>query len=211
MNCAVVIYHKNVNNYPKHWIDKCVETLEQQTDQNFTVWELNYSGGLTGHSILTGKFEGRKHFYDVEFKDHSEAMNYIYTQAFLLNEVVFNVNIDDYYSHKRIAEQKKWLQFYDIVSANYVQVINDEEVKEEKLANRNLHDEIFNNHNVVSNPCHAMHKRVFEAQKFDGSLIPVEDLEYWKQALRNGFKIGIIPMPLHYYRIHGAQVGKTNH
>lgn len=210
MNYAVVIYHKNVHRYPPHWIEQCLKSLEAQTDQNFSVWELNYSGGLTRHSILQGRFEGRKHFYDVEFTDHSEAMNYIYSQAFLLNDVVFNVNIDDYYHPKRIEEQKKWLQFYDIVSSNYKHVVNDEQGKEELLSLHVVTDALFRNHNVVSNPCHAMHKRVFEAQKFDSRLIPYEDLEYWKLAVRNGFKIGIIPQALHYYRIHGTQVGKTN-
>lgn len=210
MKCAVVIYHKNVHNYPTHWIIKCLDSLERQTDQNFTVWELNYSGGLTRYSILQGRFDGRKHFYDVEFKDHAEAMNYIYSQAFLLNDVVFNVNIDDYYHPRRIEEQKKWLGFYDIVSSNYTHVINDEEMGEHYLSLYNIQAALFGNHNVVSNPCHAMRKCVFEKQKFDSSLIPFEDREYWKQAISNGFKIGIIPQSLHFYRIHHAQVGKGN-
>ena len=209
MKYAVVIYHKNVNSYPRQWIDKCVESLEFQTDQDFEVFELEYGNALSHHSILQSKFEGRKHYHNVEFSNHADAMNYIYSKAFLLCDVVFNVNIDDYYSVQRISQQKKWLEFYDIVSSDYRQVINEEEGNTEHLAAHDI-NMLFNNLNVVSNPCHAMHKRVFEKQKFNPELIPREDLEYWKQAVQNDFKIGIIPSVLHYYRIHGTQVGKGN-
>lgn len=211
MKYAVVIYHKNVNNYPAYWIDKCLQSLEAQTDKDFTVFELNY-GDVDQYSILRYRFNGmEKHFDNIQFDNHSDAMNFIYGKAFLLHDVVFNVNIDDYYHSKRIEEQKKWLAYNDIVSANYQHVEHDVETNIHNLSSFNVQQALMRNHNVVSNPCHAMHKRVFEKQKFDSKLIPYEDLEYWKLALRNGFRIGIIPQVLHYYRIHGNQVGKTNH
>ena len=206
MNYALVIYHKNVEKYPKEWIDRFILSLEDQTDQDFEVFELNY-GGKT-NSILEGKFIDRKKFYYNKFKDHADAMNYIYNIAFQNNDIVFNTNCDDYYSPKRISIQKKWLEKYDIVSSNYVKMMDDGQQHILKLSEFKL-SELFEGHNIISNPCHAMHRKVFEKQKFDGSLIPFEDLEYWKLALKNNFSIGIVPEELHFYRVYESQIGKT--
>lgn len=209
MKYGVVIYHKNVKTvYPPDWIEYFVDSIKGQSDQDFSVYEYDYGG--SGTSILNGKFENRKHFLSGIEANHADAMNTIYGKAIEDGcDVIFNTNVDDFYHKDRIKFQKIMLTKYDIVSSNYQQVHNG---KLGRIANLHLHtiDALFENLNVVSNPCHAMRRRVFEKLQFDGSLIPYEDLEYWKQCVQAGFSIRILPDILHYYRVYSTQIGKTD-
>lgn len=207
MKYALVLYHKNIAQYPLKWLVQFHASIADQSDKDFVIYELDYSDMPSNWQMFNDRQFNVEHFH-VPFKNHADAMNFIYAKAFETCDVVFNTNIDDYYSIARIEQQKEWLEKYDIVSSNYVQVVDGKEGRFENLAAKGLH--LLNaGINVVSNPCHAMHKRVFEKQQFDGSLIPYEDLEYWKMAVKNGFSIGIIPQTLHYYRVHGKQIGRS--
>ena len=40
---AVIFFHKNIKKiYKKEWINKCVETVLEQTDVLFDIFEINY-------------------------------------------------------------------------------------------------------------------------------------------------------------------------
>lgn len=113
--CCVIFFHKNINRmYKKRWINKCVQTILDQTYSDFDIFEINY--GSDNYSIFDGHNLNKKHYFFVkDYKTHTEAM------LFLLNicfeqynyDIVFNTNLDDYYHLERFN-----YQLNDIVNNN---------------------------------------------------------------------------------------------
>jgi hypothetical protein len=106
---AVIFYHSNIQNvYPERWISKCIDTILQQTHQDFDIFELNYGGDE--HTVFRWhlhKLNGRKYtFLSKRLDDHGMAMNflldYIFSQGY---DAVFNTNLDDFYAPTRFARQ----------------------------------------------------------------------------------------------------------
>ena len=93
---CLLLYHKNAKIlFKESWIRKCLESIENQTYQDFDVLELNY--GQTGHQLYKGSI-----FEHKMLKNHVEAMNYLIDIAKESYDYIFNSNIDDYYSPERI-------------------------------------------------------------------------------------------------------------
>lgn len=203
MKLGIALYHSNIDQYPKSWVRECVNSLYMQTSQDFTIYELNYG---SSHRITNEK----KYRYK-ELPSYVEAMNEIYEWIFEDCDLVANVNVDDYYAHGRIALEVPLLQWphnFDIVSCNYYITGEDGIVKRRTdFARLDVEKELLRGNNIVSNPGHIMKKAVFQKLKFDPALRPVEDLAYWQECIRAGFKIKIIPQAVHYRREHKMQEG----
>lgn len=205
MKVGVAFYYKNIEQYPAAWVNKCIDSMRNQTYNDFDVYVLNY-GEREDHSFsfLMGN---NYHYLHKPLNNYAEAMNYIYSKIFQDCEVAVNTNIDDYYNLKRIEILLKDLQDGADIASSNLRIINERNeitwsLKHDEM---NIYEQLKNGFNPVSNPCHIMKKRVFEKLHFDSTLVPAEDMSYWIKAIEAGFKIVINPQYLHYYRMHPNQ------
>ena len=106
---AVIFFHKNIYNiYNKYWIDKCVDSIVNQINVFFDIYEVNY--GNEDRSIFDNyNFSKKinKYFFKKDYKTHTEAMMFLLNKCFNENnyDIVFNTNLDDYYNNKRFIYQ----------------------------------------------------------------------------------------------------------
>jgi hypothetical protein len=116
---AVIFFHKNIYNiYNKYWIEKCVDSVINQINVEFDIYEINY--GNEDKSIFDNynfpkKFN--KYFFKKNYKTHTEAMIFLLNKCFFENkyDLVFNTNLDDYYNPYRFI----W-QLYEVNNNNSV-------------------------------------------------------------------------------------------
>lgn len=205
MKCAVIMYHKNIESiYKKEWIEKCVDSIKNQTYKEFDVFELNY--GFETNFYYKGAVQ-----YQFKFANHIEAMNYLITHAFNLGyDVVFNTNMDDYYTPDRFEKQLNSIaQGYQLVSSNF-NYVHDNQVfkKMDMLKHGDIEFNLMKNHNVIAHPVIAIHKSFWTEELRYNNLLGFEDLDLWKRAIKAGKKFIILPDYLLNYRIHGNQVTK---
>lgn len=211
MKSVVIFYHKNIESiYPNSWIFKCVKSIKDQTHKDFHVIELNYGGN--GKKYCEGIKEEYV-FLNMKFENHIGAMNYLYDLCFQSGyDVVFNTNMDDFYSITRFDEQLKAIKKgFQLVSSNFYYV--DKLDHPFKAMRMNLFSptialNLKRNHNIIAHPVTAMHKS-FWTLKYN-NLIGYEDLDLWKRAFDEGKTFCILPEFLLFYRIHGNQITKTH-
>lgn len=228
MKVGIAIYHDNCEKYPSHWIQRCMDSIITQTafkkrcDTFFGLWMLNYAASLKmDESTLYVIVDRGRLLSNVMLMpyrkqylaNYATAMNYLYDLILLKTgcDVVVNVNIDDFYAPDRIELLLQEIERgTDIVSSNYVLVDeNEREIRRTDFAKLDVSAELRAGNNIISNPGHAMTRKVFEQLKFKPELVPREDLEYWNRCIDAGFSIKILPEHLHYYRIHANQSGNV--
>ncbi len=204
LKAAVIIFHKNVQNYPKKWIDECIESIKIQTYQNFDVFEVDYGG--SNQQIYPGSnFESR------EFDNHAEAHNYLLDKVFALNyDCAFNVNVDDIYAVDRFEKQIACMEEgCDVVSSNYYNINeNGETIKEMAMSGLNPDIEASSGHNIIAHPVVCYSRNFWETcEKLDPKEIPVDDFKMWQRSYQKGtHKFLILPDYLLYYRVHENKV-----
>lgn len=208
---AVILYHKDLDKiYLPGWIDKSIASIKNQTFQDFKVYELCYSedkSQLWEGSIYTHK----------PLENHIMAMNEILDIAFGDNcEVVFNVNLDDYFAPSRFELQLKAIEDgFDLVSSNFQHVEdfdgNDVFGQLMEFHDRDIIYELNISHNVVAHPCVAMTREFWETNKYyNVEQLGYEDMALWQKAINNGSKITILPQILLFYRQSANQTGRIN-
>jgi hypothetical protein len=216
LNLGVIFYHKNILDlYYPPWIKKSVESMLNQKNSNFKIYEINYGGEQ--YSVLEGIGHSKKvDFYSGNFNNHAQAMNFILDKAFEDGcDYVFNTNLDDYYSGDRIQKQLEFLiQGFDLVSSNFCYIEgdgnSDSVLKYMTMSDGNIQDHFDRNHNVVAHPSVAYSKRFWLGNRYDDSEIPQEDFLLWERALKNGYSIKICTDYLLFYRLHQSQVTGNN-
>ena len=106
---AVIFFHKNIYKlYNLYWIDKCIESILNQKNVVFDIFEINY--GNENISIFKNKKINFKHFFFYkEYCSHTEAMLFLLNKCFdeYHYDYVFNTNLDDYYHLNRFELQIK--------------------------------------------------------------------------------------------------------
>jgi|694.fasta_scaffold06392_6 hypothetical protein len=218
MKTGVIFYHKNSSIlYEKRWIDKCIDTILNQSYPDFNIYELNYGGD--DFSIFSGINHNRDlNFYSKKFENHAEAMNFIIDTAFCEGcDVVFNTNVDDFYSLDRFKEQLEILsKGYDLVSSDFYYVKDFNEKELDVVTNGlcvsnegSIEDALEKNNNVIAHPCVAFSKKFWGSNRYNPEEIPEEDLLLWKRGIESGMKFYIIPEKLLFYRIHQNQISSS--
>lgn len=206
---CVLFYHKNAFVlFKKEWIEKCINSIKQQTFQNFDVLEIDY--GQTGKQLYEGSI-----FEHKMLLNHVDAMNYLIDIAKDYYDYIINVNIDDYYTLDRIEEQIKCLENsnYDMVASNFVifKEKNGKEIEISKMENskQNIKQCLLENYNIIPHPVVAWKSSFFKHLKYEQE-IPEEDMRLWQRALKQNKTIFIIPKILCFYRIHDNQITQMN-
>ena len=215
MKSAVIFFHSGSQSiYKKRWIDKCIDSISDQSYQDFDVFEIDYSGDMNMLCEITGH---KYKFYNKKLSNHIEAMNFIISKVFKLGyDVIFNTNIDDYYHSQRFERQIKLIAGgYDIVSSNfnYIKEIGDGDLVFKKLDMHkygSIEKNLSINHNVIAHPCIAISNRFWNAGfRYNENLIGSEDLDLWKRSVGK-VRFHIIPDFLLFYRIHENQITKNH-
>lgn len=203
MKTACIIFHKNIDRYPKQWVENCINSIKNQTFQDFKVFEIDY--GNSNKQIYEGSI-----FESVELKNHAVAHNYLLDKVFSLGyDIAFNTNVDDNYDVKRFELQiAKINEGYELVSSNFY-VIDESEnvVKTNVFHNLNFFEEAEKNHNIIAHPCTAYSKKFWDnCTKLIDTEIPKDDFELWKRTFIKGEnKFCILPEFLLYYRVHNLK------
>jgi hypothetical protein len=208
MKIGIIVFHKNIIDiYSKEWVDKCLDSLKNQTYKDLYFYEINY-GGDEYRLIYDSKF------YNIPKKNYAEAMNFIISEAFSDGcDFIFNTNLDDYYREDRIEKQLYYLNLgYDIVSSDFCYINESNQFIENMIMSR-FHDIKRNlkfNHNVISHPSVGMSRNFWSDNKnrYDVDKVPTEDLFLWKESIERDYKFYIVNEILLYYRIHNKQVSK---
>lgn len=211
MKIGVIIYHSNIYlNYDKRWVDKCIDSIMEQTINGFNVYELCY--GDERQQLFSGFNYDHK-----PMPNHIHALNYTLDWAFGDGcEIVFNVNLDDAYSSTRFEKQIKAIkQGYDLVSSNFQHIEEKDGVDQLgqvfEFDKVDLCAEFNRGHNVLCHPAIAYSRKFWEINRpYDVDRLGDEDLCLWRKALNNGSKIHIIPEILCYYRQSPKQTGRIN-
>jgi len=208
MKSAVIIFHKNIDTYyPPTWVQKCYDTIRNQSYQSFDVFELDY-GGSDRQTYRGSEFDS------VMMNNHAEAHNYLLDKVFALDyDCAFNVNVDDWYALNRFEKQIPWIERgYDVVSSNFYRVNEDESVRQSFFFDeRDIVKEANKNHNVLAHPvlCYSKHFWT-NCDKLNPNDIPFDDFILWKKCYKKDFKFIILPDFLLFQRVHGGNVSRRS-
>lgn len=200
---AVIIFHKNIKSYPNEWINKCVDSIRNQTYKNFDVFEIDYGGER--NQIYSGS-----KFFNKKLKDHAEAHNYLLDEVFSMDyDCAFNVNVDDYYSPDRFEKQLEYIERgYDVVSSNFRRVSKDDHfLYNLNFSGKNIITESKREHNVIAHPVVCYSRKFWlNCDRLKSSEIPKDDFMLWKRSYEKDFKFIILPDYLLSQRIHNNNV-----
>lgn len=208
MKLTVIIYHKNIYQvYRREWVEKCLDSIRNQTHQDFRVLELCYS------DIPEQLYEGSEYTH-LPMENHIHALNYMLDLAFAHGaDVVANVNLDDINNHHRFAIQLKAIELgYDLVSSNFTHIDEEDKILRDMLFhNLDIRAELNKSHNPIAHPACCYTKKFWEDHKYyDTDKLGNEDLLLWTKAANAGAKIFITPEILLYHRIHANQTGRIH-
>lgn len=215
MKKGVILFHSNIRNiYEERWITKCVDSILNQTDSDFTFYEINYGGD--NYSVLSPHVTQPKHFWSIKMHNYAYAMNFILDRAFEDGcDVVFNVNLDDFYDLTRFEKQQKFIQEgYELVSSDFCHIteIGEQDVicyhvniKEHGEVEQALNEK---NINVIAHPAACYSRSFWRLNKYDPTKAPQEDFDLWKRAAANGYRFYICDEELLYYRLHNSRASE---
>jgi hypothetical protein len=216
MKICCILYHSNINKiYKTEWIQKCINTINNQTFQDFDIFELNY--GEDSNSLENFfKSKNQYNFLNIKMNNHAEAMNHLLDLVFKEKnyDLCFNINLDDYYDLNRFSKQIDVMnQGFDVSSSEYIfiQEINNEDriLGLAGLSKNNIETLFKNDITPIAHPCVCYSKHFWENYgPYIPSEIPREDKNLWIRSYSSGAKLHIIKDPLLYYRIHNKQVSK---
>lgn len=193
---SVIVFHKNVDKYPKDWILTFCGSILNQTFQDFDILELNYGGGEE-------RLFACSDFESIEMENHAEAMNYLIDKSFRSGYThVFNTNVDDWYTLDRFEKQIKYKDF-DVVSSNFTLVdeFTGNAYHTHYFNKMNIKRELDKGHNVICHPVVMISKNWWKP--YDPKDIPFEDMRAWQR----GGNFVILPDVLCFHRVHKKSVG----
>lgn len=208
---GVILYHKDIYKiYKPEWVEKCLKSIREQTFQNFVVYELSYGQSRT--QLWKGS-----NYSHIPMPNHIFAMNHILDKAFLDDcDVVFNVNLDDFYDLNRFTIQLAAVKAgYDLISSNFqiVEEIDGNDILGNQMLfhNRDIKAEQEKDHNILCHPVICYTKKFWEENRYyKTNELGYEDLNLWKKAVTKGVKIRILDQILCYYRVSPKQTGRIH-
>ncbi len=210
MKTCVIIYHKNINKiYRTEWIEECINSILNQTYQDFYIYELNYGDSKINFSMYFDKYQDRYKLFNENMSNHAYAMNFLLDKCLEDNfDAVFNVNLDDYYHKDRFEKQlEKIKEGFDIVSSN-IQYIRDnkfENIFDFSKYNKDISKRL-EIENIIAHPTICYSKKFIQNVRYNPEEIPLEDYSLWKRLSLEDYKFFIVNSTLCYYRIHNKQV-----
>lgn len=224
---GVILYHADLHLiYKDRWVNKCLDSIKNQTIGGYTVYEMCYG------ETQTQLWEGSIYFCQ-KMENHIEAMNYLLDIAFGDGcDVVFNINLDDFYPTNRFSTQLRAInEGGHILCSSDFQLIYDRQdgkknpppihmiyegtdleddyYQKKIMSGLHIGRELENGHNIVCHPSVAYTKKFWNLfRPYDVTKLGREDMVMWKKVIEYGESIHIIPEVLCYHRISDNQTGK---
>src|SRR5688572_693770 len=158
MKKALLVYHKNLSSiYPAKWIEEFKHSIDNQTDKDFEILEINYGSGPE-------RIFGNSQFELRTYPSFVYALNYLLDVCKVGGyDCAFNTNVDDTFALDRIEKQSKLIeQGYDIVSSNFSLVEDDQIIKTHAFDKLDIALELSNNHNCLCHPVIAYSKNFIQ-------------------------------------------------
>lgn len=190
------------------WVERCYDSISNQTYQDFDVFELDYGG----EAMQT--YEGST-FFSQDLGNHANAHNFLLDKVFFEGDYdcAFNVNIDDWYSLNRFEKQLTWIEKdYDVVSSNFQRVNENNNGSRATFLfhNKDIVKEAEKGHNIIAHPvlCYSRHFWTTCNDRLNPNEIPADDFALWKRSYKKGYKFIVLPDVLLYQRIHNNNVSK---
>lgn len=209
MKVATIFYHKNIKSiYKLSWIEECINSVLNQTYNDFTIYELNYGADDFKLSEIVDMTSRKYNYYQHKFNNHADAMNFILNKCIKDGaDVVFNNNMDDYSENNRFEIQiKKMQDGYDIVSSNFNHIDSDDvKIREMNFSSFDIKNELRSDNNIIAHPCVCYSRNFLLKNKYNSDNIPKEDLILWKNTI-DKYKFFICPEILLNYRLHENQI-----
>jgi hypothetical protein len=209
MKVATILYHKNILNIcEESWIKDCVNSILNQTFRKFTIYEINYGDD---DYKLKDNFETDIDwkYYQRPFKNHAEAMNFLFEKCEKDNiDYIFNNNMDDYSRSDRFQIQltASLNTNIDICCTNFIHINSkNEEIRKMDMSEKDFQIEFDKEHNMVCHPSVLYSKNFYTNNRYIPEEIPEEDFSLWKRTLKE-FKYKLLDEYLIYYRIHPNQI-----
>lgn len=197
---AVIVYHKNLEIYPKEWIFQFRNSILNQTVMP-KVYECDY--GASGERIFPNSV-----YFQKKFSTFNHCQNFLLDWAFKDNDRVFNSNVDDYYAPQWMETELK--QNYDIVSCNFSLVKSDKIVHQHKFNFLDIKKYLNASHNIIAHPAVLYSSNFWNKYRYIPEEIPYEDMKLWQRALKD-CTFYICEENLLYHRIHENMVSaKSN-
>jgi hypothetical protein len=198
MRTALISFHKNIGRYPIEWIEKYRDSIINQTNKDFDIFELNYGGGEE-------RIFENSEFISLNLNDHAQAHNYLLERCFSLGyDLILNTNVDDRYPLDRVKLQ---IDNFDpeisVMSGNYISFSETREnIHRTKFEELDIFKEFSNNHNIIAHPACAYSRKILDYnENLISEEIASDDFCMWKRLLTKGAKFKILPDVLLYYRI----------
>ena len=198
MKTALISFHKNIGRYPIEWIEKYRDSIINQTNKDFDIFELNYGGGEE-------RIFENSEFISLNLNDHAQAHNYLLERCFSLGyDLILNTNVDDRYPLDRVKLQ---IDNFDpeisVMSGNYISFTETREnIHCTKFEELDIFKEFSNNHNIIAHPACAYSRKILDYnENLISEEIASDDFCMWKRLLTKGAKFKILPDVLLYYRI----------
>lgn len=219
MRIAVILFHKNLYSiYKERWITDSVNSVLNQTFQDFDILEINY--GEDSFS-LSSRFDFSKKnyvFYNTPLKNHAEAQNFLLDRCREFEyDYVFNTNLDDINTPTRFEDQLRYAQenntdvtsgdmFYIRESPLYGvdEIFDDKNLRDFNTIEK-IHFQFKKGINVVCHPLVLYSSKFIREVRYNPEEIPQEDFLLWKRLIHT-YTFGIVPKVLLHYRIHQNQI-----
>ena len=169
MTVGVIIYHKNaLKIYEQAWIDQCVSSIQNQTYNDFVVFEMDYGGtDVTVYPDYVFRLSQ-------ELPTYADAMNKLLDIAFCHDlEYVFNVNIDDYYAPNRFERQLELLEGGAHLVSTFFEFVNEYGTISVIAPRGPIKEELDSGNNVICHPSVAYSKTFWEnCSRYDPAEVP---------------------------------------
>lgn len=220
MKSCVILYHKNINNiYKSEWINKSIESIKRQSYNEYFVYDLNYGDDDFSFANSFSDIGEKYKFFSSRFNNHADAMNFLFDRCEEDDfDVVFNINLDDYYDSRRFEIQiNKLHEGYDVVSSNMQYLRYDTPCETFYFSdhNGNIKDRLKID-NIICHPSVCFGRRFLENVRYNSDEIPYEDYFMWQRissdfinknlSFTSSLKVYICQEILCFYRIHKSQV-----
>jgi hypothetical protein len=209
---CIIIFHSDIFKFfNKSIINKSLDSLYNQTFQNFDVMELCYDGTNTK---LWKKNKNYK-FFNQKFNNYVDAINFLLKKGFyeFNYKNLFIVNLDDIYHNNRLNELKNHFNDYDIISSNYYILEDNNKIRKREIISENydinynldniIRYKIRNNERIIDISGVIINKNVIDSCGYlDYNYKHYSHFILWKKACKKGLKFFISNKYLLYYRLN---------
>ena len=162
MKACFIIFHKNIQQYPKSWTEMFLSSIKKQT-KKIPVLECDY--GNKENQIYKKSI-----FFNKDYPTHAHAHNFLCHEAVRMGfNAVFNTNVDDIYHFQRVEKQLPYMEAgYDVVSCDMTQIDQNNIVLREDIRFSQMdieHNGLQRNHNIIAHPGCVYSKNFIENRR----------------------------------------------